>query len=191
MSSTFGDRIRMTIFGESHGPSIGIVLDGLPAGVPLDLAAIEKEMKRRAPGQSKLATPRKETDSFTLESVHYLMEFPDFALRLSGTYRCPGYLYTKACQGKFQLSCCVLVPVVEIRFIKGSIILYHMSERILDHASLLRIIVVGIQDVPGMVVYSRREIGPPFCSMPADREIDAVFYVALDEHHTVWLAETF
>ena len=68
MSSTFGDRIRMTIFGESHGPSIGIVLDGLPAGVPLDLAAIEKEMKRRAPGQSKLATPRKETDSFTLES---------------------------------------------------------------------------------------------------------------------------
>uniref|UniRef100_UPI0025DEBBBF chorismate synthase n=1 Tax=Acidaminococcus timonensis TaxID=1871002 RepID=UPI0025DEBBBF len=44
------------------------VMDGLPAGVELDLAAIEKEMKRRAPGSSKLATPRKEADSFTLES---------------------------------------------------------------------------------------------------------------------------
>jgi chorismate synthase len=68
MSSTIGDRIKMTIYGESHGPSIGVVLDGLPAGVPLNLEAIEKEMKRRAPGQNKLATPRKETDSFTIES---------------------------------------------------------------------------------------------------------------------------
>lgn len=63
-----GERIKLTIFGESHGPSIGVVMDGLPAGVELDLAAIEKEMKRRAPGSSKLATPRKEADSFTLES---------------------------------------------------------------------------------------------------------------------------
>ncbi|MGM9518544.1 MAG: chorismate synthase [Acidaminococcus sp.] len=68
MSSVMGERIKLTIFGESHGPSIGVVMDGLPAGVELDLAAIEKEMKRRAPGSSKLATPRKEADSFTLES---------------------------------------------------------------------------------------------------------------------------
>ncbi len=68
MSSTIGDRIKMTIYGESHGPSIGVVLDGLPAGVALDLEAIGREMKRRAPGQNKLATPRKETDSFTIES---------------------------------------------------------------------------------------------------------------------------
>ena len=63
-----GERVKLTIFGESHGPSIGVVMDGLPAGVELDLAAIEKEMKRRAPGSSKLATPRKEPDSFTIES---------------------------------------------------------------------------------------------------------------------------
>ena len=68
MSSVMGERIKLTIFGESHGPSIGVVMDGLPAGVELDLAAIEKEMKRRAPGSSKLATPRKEPDSFTIES---------------------------------------------------------------------------------------------------------------------------
>ena len=66
MSSVMGERVKLTIFGESHGPSIGVVMDGLPAGVELDLAAIEKEMKRRAPGSSKLATPRKEPDSFTI-----------------------------------------------------------------------------------------------------------------------------
>lgn len=62
-----GEQIRLTIFGESHGPSIGVVMDGLPAGIELDLEAIEKEMKRRAPGTSKLATPRKESDSFIIE----------------------------------------------------------------------------------------------------------------------------
>lgn len=68
MSSVMGEQIRLTIFGESHGPSIGVVMDGLPAGIELDLEAIEKEMKRRAPGTSKLATPRKESDSFIIES---------------------------------------------------------------------------------------------------------------------------
>ena len=63
-----GERIRLTIFGESHGPSIGVVIDGLPAGVELDLEEIRREMKRRAPGQSKLATPRKEADDFIIES---------------------------------------------------------------------------------------------------------------------------
>lgn len=63
-----GEQIKLTIFGESHGPSIGVVMDGLPAGVELDLGAIEKEMGRRAPGKSKLATPRKESDSFVIES---------------------------------------------------------------------------------------------------------------------------
>ena len=45
MSSVMGERVKLTIFGESHGPSIGVVMDGLPAGGELDLAAIEKEMK--------------------------------------------------------------------------------------------------------------------------------------------------
>ena len=68
MSSTVGMRLRMTIYGESHGPSIGIVLDGLPPNITIDLGAIEKEMARRVPGQSPLSTHRKETDQFTIES---------------------------------------------------------------------------------------------------------------------------
>ena len=44
MSSTVGMRLRMTIYGESHGPSIGIVLDGLPPNITIDLGAIEKEI---------------------------------------------------------------------------------------------------------------------------------------------------
>lgn len=68
MSSVMGERIKLTIFGESHGPSIGVVIDGLPAGIELDLEEICREMKRRAPGQSKLATPRKEADEFLIES---------------------------------------------------------------------------------------------------------------------------
>ena len=58
MSSTVGMRLRMTIYGESHGPSIGIVLDGLPPNITIDLGAIEKEMARRVPGQSPLCESR-------------------------------------------------------------------------------------------------------------------------------------
>lgn len=62
MSSTFGKNIKVSIFGESHGEAIGCVIDGLPHGVELDMEQIKKEMKRRAPGQDKSATPRKEAD---------------------------------------------------------------------------------------------------------------------------------
>ena len=68
MSSTFGERIKMTIFGESHGPALGLVIEGLPPGIELDFAAIDAEMARRAPGQSPLATSRKETDQYLLMS---------------------------------------------------------------------------------------------------------------------------
>lgn len=68
MSSTWGEQIKMTIFGESHGPAIGLVMDGLPAGIELDMEAINKEMQRRAPGQSKLATARSEKDQYIIES---------------------------------------------------------------------------------------------------------------------------
>ena len=54
--------MRYTIFGESHGPAIGVTLTGVPAGLELDWAAIEKDMARRAPGKSPLATARKEAD---------------------------------------------------------------------------------------------------------------------------------
>lgn len=54
--------MRYHIFGESHGPAIGVVLEGVPAGVPLDWDMISREMARRAPGNSPLSTARKEAD---------------------------------------------------------------------------------------------------------------------------------
>lgn len=60
--NTFGNRLKLTTFGESHGPAIGGVLDGCPAGIDLDLDAIQMELNRRKPGQSKLVTQRKEAD---------------------------------------------------------------------------------------------------------------------------------
>ena len=62
MNSTFGKNIRLSVFGESHGPAIGVVIDGLPAGVMLDFDKINMHMARRAPGKSVHATPRKEED---------------------------------------------------------------------------------------------------------------------------------
>lgn len=59
----WGNKIRLTVFGESHGPAIGAVLDGLPAGEELDSAGIAAQMARRAPGQDPTATQRKESDA--------------------------------------------------------------------------------------------------------------------------------
>lgn len=62
MSSVICDKIKVSIFGESHGEAIGCVIDGLPAGVKLDMDKIYKDMARRAPGKDKTATPRLEKD---------------------------------------------------------------------------------------------------------------------------------
>ena len=68
MSATWGKKIRYTIFGESHGKGIGITIDGLPPGFAIDLAEISRELGRRAPGRSPLATARSEKDNFTIWS---------------------------------------------------------------------------------------------------------------------------
>lgn len=68
MSNTFGDRITLSVFGESHGCGIGMVLGGLPAGEPVCEEEIAREMARRAPGHSRLATPRREPDTVELLS---------------------------------------------------------------------------------------------------------------------------
>ena len=62
MSNTLGNKIRCTVFGQSHSPSIGVVIDGLPAGFRPDIEAIEAFMARRRPGTSALTTSRSETD---------------------------------------------------------------------------------------------------------------------------------
>ncbi|MCF2612752.1 chorismate synthase [Fusobacterium perfoetens] len=66
--NSFGRKLKLTIFGESHGLSVGAVIDGLPSGIELDLDFIKSEMSRRAPGKNKISTTRKETDDFIIES---------------------------------------------------------------------------------------------------------------------------
>jgi chorismate synthase len=68
MSSTFGKLFRVTTFGESHGVGLGVTIDGCPAGLELDVEAIQREMARRRPGQSRLVTQRKEGDGVQILS---------------------------------------------------------------------------------------------------------------------------
>ncbi|WP_113886080.1 chorismate synthase [Clostridium butyricum] len=62
MSGMWGNKLKISIFGESHGAGIGITIDGLPSGIEIDMEEVLKEMARRAPGKSKLSTARKEGD---------------------------------------------------------------------------------------------------------------------------------
>lgn len=68
MSNSFGLLFRITTFGESHGPAIGCILDGCPAGLIIDEAFLQSELDRRKPGQSKITTQRKEADVFKILS---------------------------------------------------------------------------------------------------------------------------
>lgn len=61
--SSWGEQVKISIFGESHGPAIGCIVEGLPAGETIDLAAVQAQMARRAPGQDSASTPRKEADA--------------------------------------------------------------------------------------------------------------------------------
>ncbi|MDH7912372.1 chorismate synthase [Winogradskyella sp. SYSU M77433] len=61
--NTFGKLFKLTTFGESHGKAIGGIIDGCPAGIELNLEAIQHELDRRKPGQSKIVTQRKEPDT--------------------------------------------------------------------------------------------------------------------------------
>ncbi len=63
MSSTYGENLKMTIFGQSHGAAIGMTLDGIPAGLLVDEEKLLAFLARRAPGQNAWSTPRKEADA--------------------------------------------------------------------------------------------------------------------------------
>ena len=76
MSSEFGKILKVSIFGQSHGEGIGVVINGLPPGETLDLDAIDAFMRRRAPGRSPLSTPRQEADK------------PEFIAGLLGNVTC-------------------------------------------------------------------------------------------------------
>jgi len=66
--NTFGQLFRISTFGESHGTAIGVILDGCPAQLPIDLEYIQSELDKRRPGQSKITTQRKESDTIQILS---------------------------------------------------------------------------------------------------------------------------
>jgi chorismate synthase len=66
--SVFGKLFTVTTFGESHGPAVGVVVDGMPAGITLELADVQRELDRRRPGQSAISTPRSESDAVEILS---------------------------------------------------------------------------------------------------------------------------
>ncbi len=68
MHNSFGNILRLTTFGESHGEAVGGVLDGMPAGIEVDMAFVQQELYRRRPGQSRLTTQRDEADRVELLS---------------------------------------------------------------------------------------------------------------------------
>ena len=66
--NTWGNKLKISIFGESHGEGIGVIIDGIPSGLSLDTDFIRQEMNRRAPGKNKLSTPRSEADEVEILS---------------------------------------------------------------------------------------------------------------------------
>ena len=76
MSSVYGENIKLSIFGQSHSPAIGMTLDGIPAGLAVDEAQLQAFLARRAPGSTDLGTPRKEAD------------LPEFLSGLVNGYTC-------------------------------------------------------------------------------------------------------
>ena len=66
--NTFGNILRLTTFGESHGPAMGGVIDGFPSRVIIDLAKVQAELDRRRPGASPLTSQRREPDALQLLS---------------------------------------------------------------------------------------------------------------------------
>ena len=76
MSSTYGEKIKLSIFGQSHGPAIGMTLDAVPAGLKVDMDKLQTFLSRRAPGQAAYATARKEADK------------PEFLSGLVDCYTC-------------------------------------------------------------------------------------------------------
>ena len=76
MSSTYGENLRLTIFGQSHSAAIGVTMEGLPAGFAIDMAALQAFLDRRAPGRDKNSTTRREPD------------MPEFLSGLTGNVTC-------------------------------------------------------------------------------------------------------
>jgi len=71
MSNTFGKKYKVTVYSESHGKSIGVIIDGIPPGITLDFDLIREEMYRRRPGKDNVSTTRKEKDKVLIQSGYF------------------------------------------------------------------------------------------------------------------------
>lgn len=71
MANSFGKNFKITIYGESHGKSIGVIIDGIPPGITLDFDLIKEEMYRRRPGKDNVSTTRKEKDQVLIQSGYF------------------------------------------------------------------------------------------------------------------------
>ncbi len=91
MSSFFGNKIKISIFGQSHSKAIGVTIDGLPAGTPIDFDELQEFLNRRAPGQNEFSTKRKEEDK------------PEFVSGIVGNTTC-GAPLTALIYNKNQIS---------------------------------------------------------------------------------------
>src|SRR5437867_3116836 len=87
MSSSFGRLFVVTTFGESHGPAVGVVVDGMPPGIRIDVADIQRELDRRRPGQSALTTQRQEPDR--AEVLSGIFEGVSLGTPIALPVRCP------------------------------------------------------------------------------------------------------
>jgi chorismate synthase len=72
MGNVWGKKLKLSIFGESHGNAIGIIIDGLPAGFKINFDDIYYQMKRRSPGRNEFSTARKEKDQFEILSGYFM-----------------------------------------------------------------------------------------------------------------------
>ena len=100
MSSTYGEILKLSIFGQSHGPAIGMTLDGIPAGLSVDFDALQSFLDRRAPGQGSYATARKEADKPEFLSGivdNYTCGAPIAAIIHNANTRSVDYENLKAC----------------------------------------------------------------------------------------------
>ncbi len=100
MSSTYGELLKLSIFGQSHGAAIGMTLDGIPAGLSVDFDRLQAFLNRRAPGQNSFSTPRKEADKpeFLAGIVdHYTCGAPIAAIIHNTNTRSGDYSQLKDC----------------------------------------------------------------------------------------------
>lgn len=74
--NSFGELFRVTTFGESHGPAIGAIVDGCPAGLKLSEADLQHELDRRKPGQNRYTTARREADEVKILSGYLKVSPP-------------------------------------------------------------------------------------------------------------------